>query len=198
MGSYAKNLERRLQGRAVLSPTLLYPRQSLKEDRTTSHKPIKVGPGNPDEIVRIYRMEKPIWNGEATCGPWGIGIHEPELENLSWKYKRELREIPEPEDEGIPFHHGLLCGLLLDLRHIQTWCPYLDTWDALYEAGFRLNIYEVPGDQVYCGRTQVAFYPRNAKLVGEADMHWFRRWRAYCTNLENTWDADTAPQQTSS
>jgi len=185
MGSYAKNLERRLQGRAVLPPTLLYPRQSLKDIPVPPRKPPKVELGSADEIVRIYRMEKPIWDGEDTCGPWHIGIHEPELENLSWKYKRELREIPEPEDEGIPFHHGLLCGLLLDRRHVQTWCPYLDTWDALYEAGFRLNIYEVPGNQVYCGRTQVAFYPQKAKLVGEADMHWFRRWRAYCTNSEN-------------
>ena len=195
MGKYAKRLELRLTGRPV--PTHLkgsannkqrnWGREILvspREQAADLEKCVKVSAGSADEVVRIYRMEKPIWDGRETSGPWHIGIHEPELENLSWRYKRELRHIPEPEQEGLPMHSGMLCGMLLNRRHIRTWVPYADTWDALYEQGFRLNIYEVPGNHVYSGTTQVTYYPSKAKLVGEADMEWFRRWRNNCLKSE--------------
>lgn len=193
MGSYAKSLELRLKGRDVpigvgnSTKRIKRMREMLanaKDQAEELAQRNKVSAGSADEIVRIYRMEKPIYDGSDTCGPWHIGIYEPELENISWKYKRELREIPEPGEEGLPMHSGMLCGLLLNRRHIRTWTPWQDTWDALYAAGFRLNIYEVPGHHTYSGKTQVTYYPAQAKLVGEADMSWFRRWRDCCLNEE--------------
>lgn len=195
MGNFAKRLELQRAGRPVPTQLRLSSKKtrdgresiflpSIKEQAKVVEKPKKVESGSADEIIRVYRMEKPVWEGRETSGPWHIGIYEPELESISWKYKRELRRIPEPEEEGLPMHSGMLCGMLLNRRHIQTWVPYLDTWNALYAAGFRLNIYEVPGNHVYCGTTQVTYYPEKAKLVGEADLAWFRQWRDRCVNLE--------------
>ena len=196
MGNFAKRLELRRSGRPVPAQLRLSSKKtrdgresvflpSIKEQAVMMEKPKKVSPGDPNETVRIYRMEKPIWEGRETCGPWHIGIYESELESISWKYKRELRRIPEPEEEGLLMHSGMLCGMLLNRRHIRTWTPWQDTWDALYAAGFRLNVYEVPGHHTYSGKTQVTYYPEQAKLVGEADMSWFRRWRDSCLNEED-------------
>lgn len=194
MGSYAKGLEFRLKGRDVpiglgnSTKRIRRMRELMSDAKAQAAelaKRSKVPAGDPNTTVRIYRMEKLIHDGSETCGPWHIGIYEKDLESISWKYKRELREIPEPDEEGLTMHSGMLCGMLLDRRHIRTWTPWQDTWDALYAAGFRLNVYEVPGHHTYSGKTQVTYYPEQAKLVGEADMSWFRQWRDCCLNEEN-------------
>lgn len=95
---------------------------------------------------------------------------------MTWKYKRELRgPIPEPEEEGIPFSHGMFCAILEDDLHMRTWLPWTNTWEALYERGMRLNEYRVPKNRLYVGKTQVCYWPEYATFVREVDFTKFRK-----------------------
>lgn len=152
------------------------PRQSGKS-LFTEQSPVSTEPPSK-KMVTVYRMEifEEVRGEQVSRGIWNSSIYFPELESLTWKYKRELTgPIREPEEEGIPFSHGMFCAILENDDHMCTWLPWLDTWEALYARGMRLNEYLIPENKLYVGKTQVCYWPEYAQFVQEVDFAEFRK-----------------------
>lgn len=172
---YEQRIRRQLQESKTLASRYL-PRQSGKS-LFTEQSPVSAEPPSK-EMVTVYRMEifEEVRGEQISRGIWNSSIYFPELESLTWKYKRELRgPIREPEEEGIPFSHGMFCAILENDDHMHTWLPWVDTWEALYVRGMRLNEYRVPENKLYVGKTQVCYWPEYAQFVQEVDFAEFRK-----------------------
>lgn len=172
---YEQLIRKKLQETKSMAAAYL-PRQSGKS-LFTKQSPIDVEPPS-DKFITVYRMEifDELHGERVGRGIWNASIYFPELEPLTWKYKRELRgPICEPEEEGIPFSHGMFCAILEDDDHMCAWLPWLDTWEALYTRGMRLNEYQVPDNKLYVGKTQVCYWPEYAQFVREVDFAEFRK-----------------------
>lgn len=172
---YEQRVRQQLQETKTLATRYL-PKQSSKS-LFAKQSPIDVEPPS-DKFITVYRMEifDELHGERIGRGIWNASIYFPELESLTWKYKKELRgPIREPEEEGIPFSHGMFCAILEDDDHMCTWLPWLDTWEALYARGMRLNEYRVPDNKLYVGKTQVCYWPEYAQFVREVDFAEFRK-----------------------
>lgn len=119
--------------------------------------------------MRVFRLEKSIQIGAKLqlVGPWTAACYDASLEEVTWRYKSTLPgPIPEPKEDGIVgFHNGLVCGMYNE-RGIISWCRWKDVTEALEEVGFVINEYEVPDNKLKLGKTQCAWHPDNAVLIG--------------------------------
>lgn len=160
-----------------LRAQLLKTKSDASKSLFAKQSPIDAEPPS-DTLITVYRMEifEESRGERISRGIWNASIYFPELEPLTWKYKREIHgPIREPEEEGIPFSHGMFCAILEDHNHMCTWLPWLDTWEALYDRGMRLNEYQVPDNKLYVGKTQVCYWPEYAQFVREVDFAEFRK-----------------------
>lgn len=133
----------------------------------------------------VYRLEKPIEVGGSTVlvGPWVAACYEKELENVTWRYKRNLPgRCPEPKEDGISgfvANSDQVCGWY-SYEGIYNWCRWKDDTEALQAVGFSINVYEVPEDKVLLGKTQCVWVSKYATLVKSVD------WQEMVDTIEST------------
>lgn len=117
--------------------------------------------------MRVYRVEVETNSRLGRLGPWCAGIYDKRFERVCDKYRFEFRGYPkEPLEDGcahfVPMS-DMLSGMW-DYWQIQHWFTRWALRDLL-EAGFKLNIYEVPQEDCYKGETQIVYHPSGAVLV---------------------------------
>lgn len=114
-------------------------------------------------ILRVEVEVEPTHLG--LLGPWCAGIYDKRFERVCDKYRFEFRGYPkEPLEDGCAkFHHGMLTGMW-DWWQISVWFTRWALKDLL-EAGFKLNVYEVPDSACFTGETQVSYFGKGAVLV---------------------------------
>jgi hypothetical protein len=92
-------------------------------------------------------------------GPFNAHVYRESLTKLIHSYKDSLdwEFVKEPKDDGISgFHSGLVCGFV-DCEQFFIWCNGRFAVNDLLEAGFKINQYLIPEEELLVGRTQVAF-----------------------------------------
>lgn len=160
---YELKVRQRLSGKMVVQELRSLPPQS----DYSKHLDL---PEIVGELVDVYRFEIDIEVGreQRTFGPFTAACYDSSLENVTWRYKRELSGmVPEPEEDGINISisgTNIVCGFLIECRQLTTWLPWRETWDLLAERGFRIAHYIVPASKLYVGKTQVCWHPENAVL----------------------------------
>lgn len=112
----------------------------------------------------ILRVEVETARGEL-YGPWCAGIYDSRFEKVCDKYRYEFRGYPkEPLEDGCAkFQRGMLTGMW-EWWQVQHWFTRWALKDLL-EAGFKLNVYEVPDNSCFTGETQVSYFGKGAVLV---------------------------------
>lgn len=118
----------------------------------------------------VFRIEIPI--GPYTYGPFTACTMDRRLTHLKHHYTRAIRAVREPIDDGCgrnPYPQEVVGSpdLFMLLSH---WMPNRRVWKRLYEAGFRLQCYEVAEHHVTMGHTQCLWDPHQAHLVATLDL----------------------------
>jgi len=142
---------------------------------------------DPEELLTVYRMETEFeFAGELrTFGPFCAAAYKPELEKVTWRYKRELQgPILEPHEDGIGFQISgtdYVCGMFANDRSFQMWRPWKNTWLELEMAGFRIAAYQVKRKHLKIGGRQVCWHPDNATHLRNLEYDEFAElcWREY-------------------
>ena len=114
----------------------------------------------------VIRMEVEVLHTHlGKMGPWCAGIYDSRFEAVCNKYRHEFRGYPkEPLEDGCAkFQHGMLTGMW-EWWQVQHWFTRWALKDLL-EAGFKLNVYEVPDNSCFTGETQVSYFGKGAILV---------------------------------
>lgn len=113
----------------------------------------------------IFRVEVETDSRLGMLGPWCAGIYDSRFEKVCNKYRHEFRGYPkEPLEDGCAkFHQGMLTGMW-DWWQVSHWFTRWALRDLL-EAGFKLNVYEVPDNVCFKGETQVSYFGKGAVLV---------------------------------
>lgn len=115
----------------------------------------------------VIRLEVETESHLGKIGPWCAGIYDKRFEKVCDKYRANFRGCPkEPLEDGCA--HFVSCSNMLTGMwgwwQVQHWFTRWAMADLL-EAGFKLNVYEVPNDDCFKGETQVVYYPSGAVLV---------------------------------
>lgn len=107
--------------------------------------------------MKIFRIHK---KGAVDVGPYTGGA-------IGWNSEmlRRIAAKPEPREDGIgTFRYGVHhCGF----ASVQSLLDWFSAWclNALFRESYCVSILEVPDEQVYIGRNQVAFHIDSAKVV---------------------------------
>ena len=115
--------------------------------------------------IDVYRIEITIRG--ISVGPFNAHVHDPSLTDLVHRYKDSLdwEYVKEPKDDGISgFHSGLVCGFV-NCEQFFIWCNGRFSINDLLEAGFNINQYSIPEEELLVGDTQVAFRLMNRTPV---------------------------------
>lgn len=115
--------------------------------------------------MRVYRVEVETNSRLGRIGPWCAGIYDKRFEKVCDRYRREFRGYPkEPLEDGCAeFQRGMLTGMW-EWWQISHWFTRWALRDLL-EAGFKLNVYEIPNTSCFKGETQVSYFGKGAVLV---------------------------------
>lgn len=129
----------------------------------------------------VIRLEVETKSHLGKIGPWCAGIYDKRFEKVCDNYRANFRGYPkEPLEDGCA--HFVSCSNMLTGMwgwwQVQHW---FTRWAMaeLLEAGFKLNVYEVPNDDCFKGETQVVYYPSGAVLVEsltDETIIWNRVW----------------------
>jgi hypothetical protein len=121
--------------------------------------------------MKVYRVGHRWHVNSGTklpSGPYAFGYTLPDyiadrINSMRWVHQddRHPGPIREPELDGIGVHE--VCGLA-SMDALNGWFEH--HWRLrLHQAGYRVNVYDVPEVHVRHGRYQVVFDPREAKHV---------------------------------
>jgi GNAT superfamily N-acetyltransferase len=149
----------------------------------------KVRTGTPGRSVRVLRVEKPDGSGPFAYG--GSTIPRPfgatSADDLDLYRLLNPKDIHEDEDpdagsvkqrqpyaDGIPARYvrGRSFGFLPQHDVHSYFTPQM--LRGLHERGFGMSEYDVPGESLVLGRTQVAWKPEDATLVSHTPLDKFR------------------------
>ncbi len=112
--------------------------------------------------MEILRFECAI--GDKTYGPFTSHVFDETHKVINARYTHELNgHAKEPEEDGIDFYHGLLCGTI-NYMDLTEWLPYRNTITMMEEKGFRFAVYEVSEEHLLIGGSQVCWHPDHATL----------------------------------